>query len=109
MADGGLRTLIILMGGAALVLLVLLRSPGYLANSEFLGAIIVAQVVFAALVRYRKIFFLILMASFLWAGMDLPLRIAWLQVRWFVLGVGSLAGFAIYLKVHGHYFGTLHL
>jgi O-antigen ligase len=109
MADGGLRTLIILLGGAALVLLVLLRSPGYLANSEFLGAIVVAQVVFAALARYRKIFFLILMASFLWAGMDLPLRIAWLQGRWFVLAIGALAGFAIYLKVNGHYFGTFHL
>jgi O-antigen ligase len=109
MSDGGLRTLAILMGGVFLVLLVLLRSPGYLANPEVLGAVIAAQIVFAALTRYRQSFFLILMAAFLWAGVDLPFRIAWLQGRWFVLGVGALAGAAIYLKDHRHHFGTFHL
>src|SRR5258708_28708931 len=109
MSDGGLRTLIILMGGAFLVLLVLLRSPGYLANPEVLGAIIVAQVVFAALTRYRQSFFLILIAAFLWAGIDLPFRVAWLQGRWFVLAIGALAGVAIYLKDSNHHFGTFHL
>ena len=109
MPDNGLRTLIILVGGAFLVLLVLLRSPDYLANPEVLGAVIVAQIVFAALTRYRQSFFPILMAAFLWAGMDLPFRIAWLQGRWFVLAIGALAGFAIYLKDNHHHFGTFHL
>lgn len=109
MSDGGLRNLIILIGGAFLVLLVLFRSPGYFASPEALGALIAAQIIFAAVTRYRHSFFLVLMAVFLWAGMDLPFRMAWLQGRWFVLAIGALAGFAIYLKDRKHHFGTFHL
>src|SRR5713101_5809592 len=109
MSDGGLRTLVILMAGTFVVLLVLLRSPGYLASPEILGVLIVAQVVFAALARYRQSFFPILIAAFLWAGVDLPFRMAWLQGRWFVLAIGALAGFAIYMKDRNHYFSTFHL
>jgi O-antigen ligase len=109
MSNDGLKKLAILMGGAFLLLLILLRRPDYLASPYSLGAVIAAQVVFAALTRYRQVFFLILMAVFLWAGADLPLRIAWLEGRWLVLAVGSLAGFAIYMKDRQHYFGTFHL
>jgi O-antigen ligase len=109
MSDGGLRTLVILMGGAFLVLLVLLLSPGYLVSPEILGAVIVAQVVFASLARYRQSFFLILIAAFLLAGTDLPFHMTWLQGRWFVLAIGALAGSAIYLKDGNQHFGTFHL
>ena len=109
MSDGGLKKLAILMGGAFLLLLILLRRPDYLASPYSLGAVIAAQVVFAALSRYRKSFFLILMAAFLWAGADLPLRMIWLEGRWVVLAIGALAGFAIYMKDSHHYFGTFHL
>ena len=57
----------------AVLLLILLGRPHYLASPYSLGVVIAAQVVFAALSRYRKSFFLILMAAFLWAGADLPL------------------------------------
>jgi O-antigen ligase len=87
----------------------MLARPAYLASPYVLGAVIAAQIVFAALSRYRQSFFLILMAAFLWAGSDLPLRMAWLQGRWFVLAIGALAGFAIYMKDSRHYFGTFHL
>jgi O-antigen ligase len=109
MSDGGLRALILLLAGATLVLLVLLSSPGYFASPGVLGGLIAAQVVFAALARFRQSFFLILMATFLWAGTDLPLHVPWLQGRWLVLAIGALAGFAIYLKDSHHYFETFHL
>ena len=109
MSDGGLKKLAILMGGAFLLLLILLRRPDYLASPYSLGVVIADQVVFAALTRYRQVFFLILMAAFLWAGADLPLRTIWLEGRWFVLAIGALAGFAIYMKDSQHYFGTFHL
>ena len=109
MPDGGLKKLAILTGGALLLLLILLERPGYLASPYALGAVISAQVVFAALVRYRQSFFLILMAAFLWAGATLPLQGAWLQGRWFVLAIGALAGFAIYMKDSHHYFALFHL
>src|SRR5258708_2547570 len=109
MSDGGLRKLAILMGGTFLLLLILLRRPGYLASPFILGAVIAAQVVLAALSRYRQSFFLILIAAFLWAGADLPFHGVWLQGRWLVLAVGALAGFAIYMKDGRHYFGPFHL
>jgi O-antigen ligase len=109
MPSGGLRKLAILMGAAVLLLLILLTRPYYLASPYALGAVIAAQVVFAALSRYRQSFFLILIAAFLWAGAELPFREAWLQGRWFVLAIGALAGFAIYMKDSHHYFTTFHL
>jgi O-antigen ligase len=109
MSDGGLKKLAILMGGAFLLLLILLRRPDYLSSPYSLGVVIAAQVVFAALARYRQVFFLILMAAFLWAGSDLPFSLAWLQGRWFVLATGALAGFAIYMKDSRHHFSTFHL
>ena len=109
MANDGLKKLAILMGGAFLLLLILLRRPDYLASPYSLGAVIAAQAVFAALARYRQVFFLILMVAFLWAGADVPLRMAWLEGRWVVLGIGALAGFAIYMRDSQHYFGTFHL
>lgn len=109
MSDSGLKTLAILVGGVFLLSLVMLVHPGYLARPEMLGAVIGAQVIFAALSRYRQSFFLILVAVFLWAGADLPFRDAWLEGRWVVLAIGALAGFAIYMKDNNHYFSTFHL
>jgi O-antigen ligase len=109
MSVAGLRTLAILTGGVFLLLLILLHSPGYLASPYTLGAVIAAQLVFAAISRYRQSFFLILIAVFLWAGVSLPLQDEWLQGRWVVLAIGALAGFAIYMKDSNHYFSTFHL
>src|SRR5271165_6833728 len=109
MSSGGLKTPAIVFLGVLLVLLVLLTKPTYLARPEVLGGVIIAQVVFAAVSRYRNTFFMILMAAFLWAGTNAPLQEAWLAGRWLVLAVGALAGFAIYMKDRNHYFGAFHL
>ncbi len=92
----------------ALALLLFFR-PQYLANPQVLGAAVVAQILMFSLVKYRQSFFVVLMVAFLWAGIDLPLRNAWLQGRWIVLAIGALAGLAIYMRDPNHRFGLIHL
>lgn len=109
MSDGGIKAVLILGAGALLAGLVLFARPQYLANPLALGGLVVGEVVLAGVCKYRKAFFPILMAAFLWAGLDLPLRAAWLQGRWFVLTLGAVAGVAVYMKDREHRFGTFHL
>jgi O-antigen ligase len=109
MSESSLKTLAVLMVGSFLLALILLVRPGYLASPEMLVEFIIAQLVLAAICRYRQVFFLALVSAFLWAGVDLPFQRSWLQGRWVVLGVGALAGLAIYMKDRNHRFGTFHL
>jgi O-antigen ligase len=53
--------------------------------------------------------FVVLMAAFVWAGIDLPLSSAWLQGRWIVLTIGALAGLAIYVRDPNYRFGLIHM
>ncbi len=109
MSDGGIKAGLIVGTGALVATCVLLARPDYLANPLALGGLVVAEVVLAAVCKYRKAFFPVLMAAFLWAGLDLPLRADWLQGRWFVLTLGAVAGVAVYMKDREHRFGTFHL
>jgi len=109
MLPSDLRAPVILFLLAVLLILFVLLRPDYLASPEVLGTLIVGQIVLAAVCRYRQSFFLILMLSFLWAGISLPLSGAWLQGRWLVLAVGALTGVAIYMKDRNHYFCAIHL
>lgn len=96
------------MGGFFLVALVLLKRPDYLSTPQMLGAIIAAQLVLAAVCRFKRAFFLTLMAAFVWAGTNVPEGGTWLQGRWLVLAIGAIAGVAIYMKERNHYFGAYH-
>src|SRR6266480_632539 len=109
MSENALKTLVVLMGSLFALALVLLRRPDYLSTPGTIGAIIAAQVVVAAVCRFRQAFFLALMVAFMWAGMNVPEQGLWLQGRWFVLIVGAAAGLAIYMKDHNHHFGVFHL
>jgi O-antigen ligase len=82
---------------------------GYLSNEYYLGALIVFQIVLAALWNYRQRFFPLLVVAFFWAGSDVPLNLAWTSGRWFVLAAGGLVGFIIYMKDRRHHFGAFHL
>ena len=104
-----LRAPIALLAVLAIFAAVLLKLPGYLASPEILGTVIAAQVIIAAVCSYKKYFFAVLMLSFLWAGIGLPLSGAWLQGRWIMLAVGALAGLAVYMKERDHHFGAIHL
>jgi O-antigen ligase len=109
MSDGGLKTVLILLAGTLTLGCLLLLRPRYLASASGLGGILVAEIVLAAICKYRQVFFPILIAAFLWAGSSMPYHAAWLQGRWFVLTVGAVAGLAVYLKDGDHHFGTFHL
>ena len=83
--------------------------PGYFTSVRYLGAIIFLQLLLAVLWNYRQRFFPLLLLIFFWAGIGVPLASIWTSGRWFVLAVGGLAGFAIYLRDENHHFGTFHL
>lgn len=109
MSDSALKTVLILLGGSLLLALLLLARPGYLTSPSALGAIVAGEVLLAAVCKYRKAFFPVLITAFLWAGSDFPFHGAWLQGRWFVLTVGAVAGLAVYMKDRDHHFSTFHL
>ena len=109
MRQSGPQTLGVLISSLVALALLLFFRPQYLANPQVLGAAVVAQILMFSLVKYRQSFFVVLMVAFLWAGIDLPLRNAWLQGRWIVLAIGALAGLAIYMRDPNHRFGLLHL
>jgi len=98
-----------LVAGLVLFGLLLYVCPQYLANPQVLGAAIAAQILLFSLARYKESFFVVLMAAFLWAGIDLPLSGSWLQGRWIVLAIGAVAGLAIYMRDPNHRFGLIHL
>jgi O-antigen ligase len=74
------------------------RRPGYVANVTFLEALLLLEVVAAAVWHYERWFFLIMMLTFLWAGTDLPLAGAGNRGRWVFLAVGALVGIVKWLQ-----------
>ncbi|HEX3104192.1 MAG TPA: O-antigen ligase family protein [Terriglobales bacterium] len=108
MRESSLRTFGILAGGLLLVALLMFSRPQYLANPQFLGALIVGQILLASLAMYKESFFVVVMAAFLWAGIDLPMSGSWLQGRWIVLALGALVGLAIYMRDPNHRFYMFH-
>ena len=108
MFDDRARTAIVLIAGAVLTTLVLFFWPDYLADSSFLAIVLVAELILAAICRFRKVFFFVLITAFLWAGIDLPFHGAWLQGRWIVLAIGAVSGLAVYMKERFHHFNFFH-
>ena len=68
MSEMAWKTTAVAGGGFLLIAFLMLARPGYLTNPGTLGAIIIAEIVFAGLCQYRKIFFPVLILSFLFAG-----------------------------------------
>jgi O-antigen ligase len=89
--------------------LVCLARPGYVSNIKLLGAVIVAEIVIASIWHFEKTFFVLLMLSFLLAGLNTPLLEAGLVLRWVVLGVGAAVGYIKWMKAHREPFGAFHL
>jgi O-antigen ligase len=74
------------------------RRPAYVANVTFLEALLLLEVVVAAVWHYERWFFLVMMLTFLWAGTDLPLAGAGTRARWVFLAVGALVGIVKWLQ-----------
>ena len=93
-----------------LSLLVLARSmPGYFTNEEYLVGAVFLQALVLALWFYDRAFFPLLMISFLWAGMDVPMAGSWTVGRWAVLGVGAIVGFMRSLRLGRQQYNPFHL
>jgi O-antigen ligase len=75
------------------------RRPVYFANVTILEALLLLEVVLAAVWHYERWFFLVMMLIFLLAGTDLPLAGAGNRGRWIFLAVGALVGIIKWLKL----------
>ena len=93
---------ILLVGATLLAALLLVwyaqRHPGFFSNTDYLGGILLLELILVSLWRYEIRFLPFMMIVFLWAGMNVPYEIAGLAARWFVLGSGALAGFTMWIK-----------
>ena len=83
--------------------------PAYFSSSDQLATLLFLEVLLAAVWKYRTRFFPLLLATFLWAGMALPLNAAWTSGRWLVLVVGALAGLVVYTRDRMQSFAIFHL
>ena len=90
------------------IMFYLAYSRPYYFSSGFLGGLIVFEFLLLAVWLYRRIFFVVVMLAFLFAGMDLPLGGIWTSGRWFFLIAGASIGFFIMLKERRLRFGVFH-
>ena len=110
MKDNSSKTLIVVSVGLCLITFcVALLQPNYLGDYFYLGALVFIEVMLVALWGFAKRFFPLLIAVFLWAGIDIPLSEIWTSRRWFVLAIAAAAGFAIYIRDRRHSFSGIHL
>jgi len=93
----------IVLGALFTVCLVILR-PGYLLSTEYLGALMILQVLAAVLWKFQQRFFPFLILIFVAASTPAPLQ----SVRWLILGTGSLVGCVICLRNRLPPVGTFH-
>jgi hypothetical protein len=83
--------------------------PWYFTSEAYLGGLVLLELVAAAVWMYRRVFFPLVIVTFLLAGVNLPVGEVWTSARWLVLGVGAAVGSAIMLKERRYRFGLFHL
>jgi len=83
--------------------------PGYFSSQIYLGGLLLCEFVAAAVWMYRRVFFPLVVVSFLLAGVELPVGSVWTAARWVILAVGALVGSAIMLRDRQHHFGGFHV
>jgi O-antigen ligase len=105
------RPIIILAAAVlgALAIAYLLRSrPGLFASPEYLGGLILLQIICLGLWHYRKLFFPLMLGAFLLAGMNVPFLPQSTSLRWVFLAVGAFAGLLLWLNRHPQGFTLFH-
>jgi O-antigen ligase len=95
--------------GVSLALYFIYSHLQYFSDVSFLGGILLLEVIIASLWKYDQRFFVLLMITFVWAGMHVPLQGAWTAGRWVVLSAGAVVGFIVWTKTPRRPFGSLHL
>lgn len=98
----------LVLGPMALVYLAYSR-PGYFTSQTYLGGILLIEFLVAALWMYRRVFFPLVIAAFLFAGLDLPVGHFWAALRWVFLCVAALTGSFLMLKERIYHFGMFHM
>jgi len=91
--------------GCLFALYLVIFRPGNLTSAEDLGILIFLQLLVAVLWKFQQRFFPFLVLIFVAASTTLPLQSA----RWFILGVGALAGCSICLKDRTHSIRVFHV
>ncbi|HSZ64343.1 MAG TPA: O-antigen ligase family protein [Terriglobales bacterium] len=81
----------------------------YFGDVSFLGAILLLEIIIASIWKYDQRFFILLIVTFIWAGLRVPLQGAWTAGRWVILAAGALAGFIIWIKSPRRPFRSMHL
>src|SRR5207237_9761226 len=94
--------------GVLLLLLVATTRPEYFSSPRYLAGLLAAECLIAAVWLYKRAFFPVFIATFLLAGLDLPIASVGTIGRWLVLGLGGLAGTVIVLKERRHRFTSFH-
>jgi O-antigen ligase len=95
--------------GLGVTLLLVYSHMDYFRDVSFLGAVLLLEVIIACLWKYDQRVFVLIMITFVWAGMNVPLQGAWTGGRWAVLGTASTVGFIIWIKNPRRPFGAIHL
>jgi O-antigen ligase len=102
----------IVIAAAVLGLLILAflaySRPGFF-GSNSLGSILLLELLAVAVWMYRRVFFTLVIVSFLFAGVELPVGTIWTAARWAILGMGGLVGSVIMLRDRGHRIGWFHV
>jgi len=95
--------------GLSLALYFIYSHLQYFGNVTFLGGILLLEVIIASLWKYDQRFFVLLMITFVWAGLKAPLQSAWIVGRWVVLSAGAVFGFIVWIKSPRKPFRSIHL
>jgi O-antigen ligase len=97
------------LAGLGLTLYFVYSHLQYFHDVSFLGGILLLELIIASVWKFDQRFFVVLMTTFLWAGMNLPLQGIWTGGRWLVLAVGAVVGYVIWIKNPRRPFGSVHL
>jgi O-antigen ligase len=97
------------VAGALLLAYFAYTRPGYFTSQTYIGGLLLLELLVAAVWLYRRVFFPLVIISFLFAGVDLPVGSVWTLARWLVLAVGALVGCSIVLKERRYSFRMFHV
>jgi len=95
--------------GSILALYFVYSHLQYFGEISFLGGILLLEVIIAGLWKYDERFLVLMIVTFVWAGVNVPLQSAGTMGRWVVLAAGAAVGYIIWTKNPRRPFGALHL
>lgn len=102
----GLAGLLLVVG---VILYAATTMPGLISNPVYLGGLLLIEIVIIGAWRYERVFFPLLVVTFLWSGAALPLRTSAMTVRWVLLVCGAWIGLILWVRTRKTNFGAFHL